>query len=324
MNSTIPDYEPISLRGSGAFGYVIEAYDRIHDARVAIKRTHKVGTKLSREYEILSELKDCEYIVKLMDTFYSVNDDGKVIQNLVFEYVNRSLESFMDEYRRKKKYIPLEKIKQISRQLLLGLDFCHKKNIVHRDLKPENVLFTQDDQVKICDFGSSKCIKENTSSTPYIVSRYYRAPELILGKIDYNEKIDIFAAGCIIAELFTLTPLFPGKTEGLQIFEHMCLLGNPGKEYFSKFGLPKNYVEYFDSVKIRGIDKFDELLNEDGYYDKKETKNAADLILNMLKWDINKRYSAEQCLEHPFLSSKRKDITPKYDTSYVGKENIMQ
>ena len=104
----------------------------------------------------------------------------------------------------------------------------------------------------------------------------------------------------------------------------MCLLGNPGKEYFSKFGLPKNYVEYFDSVKIRGIDKFDELLNEDGYYDKKETKNAADLILNMLKWDINKRYSAEQCLEHPFLSSKGKDITPKYDTPYVGKENIMQ
>ena len=60
MNSNIPDYEPISLRGSGAFGYVIEAYDRIHDVRVAIKRTHKVGTKLSREYEILSQIKDCE------------------------------------------------------------------------------------------------------------------------------------------------------------------------------------------------------------------------------------------------------------------------
>ena len=187
MNSIVPDYEPISLRGSGAFGYVIEAYDRIHDARVAIKRTHKVGTKLSREYEILSQLKDCEYIVKLMDTFYSVNDDGKVIQNLVFEYVTRSLEVYMEEFRRKKKYIPLDRIKQISRQLLSGLDFCHKKHIVHRDLKPENVLFTSDEQVKICDFGSSKCIKENTSSTPYIVSRYYRAPELILGKIDYKK-----------------------------------------------------------------------------------------------------------------------------------------
>ena len=319
MNSTIPDYEPISLRGSVAFGYVIEAYDRIHDARVAIKRTHKVGTKLSREYEILSQLKDCEYVVKLLDTFYSVNDDGKVIQNLVFEYVTRSLEVYMEDFRNKKKYIPLEKIKQISRQLLSGLDFCHKKHIVHRDLKPENVLFTSDEQVKICDFGSSKSIKENTSSTPYIVSRYYRAPELILGKIDYNEKIDIFAAGCIIAELFTLTPLFPGKTEGLQIFEHMCILGNPGKNYFSNFHLPKNYVDYFDSVKIKGIERFDELLNEERYYDKDEAKNAADLILNMLNWDINKRYSAEQCLRHPFLSTKSKQETP-----FKGQENKRQ
>ena len=258
MDTVIPDYEPISLRGSGAFGYVIEAYDRIHDARVAIKRTHKVGTKLSREYEILSQLKDCEYVVKLMDTFYSVNDDGKVVQNLVFEYVTRSLESYMEDFRKKKKYIPIDKIRQISKQLLLGLDYCHKKNIVHRDLKPENVLFTQDTQderVKICDFGSSKCIKENNTSTPYIVSRYYRAPELILGKIDYNSKIDIFAAGCIIVELFTLTPLFPGKSEGLQIYEHMCVLGNPGKEYFSQFKLPQNYIDYFVQIKCEGVQK---------------------------------------------------------------------
>ena len=301
MNTEVPDYEPISLRGSGAFGYVIEAYDRVHDARVAIKRTHKVGTKLSREYEILSQLKDCEYIVKLRDTFYSVNDDGKVIQNLVFEYVTRSLETYMDDFRKKKKLIPIEKIKKISKQLLLGLNYCHKKNIVHRDLKPENVLFTQDEQVKICDFGSSKCIKDKTTSTPYIVSRYYRAPELILGKMNYDSKIDIFAAGCIIAELFTLTPLFPGKTEGLQIFEHMCILGNPGKEYFSEFNLPRNYVEYFDGIKIKGIERFDKLLNEEGFYSNEDVKNGSDLILNMLKWDTNKRYTAEQCLSHPFI-----------------------
>ena len=308
MNASIPDYEPISLRGAGAFGYVIEAYDRIHDIRVAIKRTHKVGSKLSREYEVLSELKDCEYIVKLLDTFYSVNDDGKVIQNLVFEYVTRSLETYMDDFRKKKKYIPIEKIKQISRELLLGLNFCHKKNIVHRDLKPENVLFTQDERVKICDFGSSKCIKENTSSTPYIVSRYYRAPELILGKMDYNSKIDIFAAGCIIAELFTLNPLFPGKTEGLQIFEHMCILGNPGREYFESFHLPRNYVDYFEGIKTDGVQNFAKLLNDDNFYSKKDLDNAADLILKMLKFDFKKRYSAEQCLNHPFFKEKENSI----------------
>ena len=85
--NSIPDYEPISLRGAGAFGYVIEAYDRSSDVRVAIKRTHKVGNKLSREYQVLSELRDCDQCVKMLDTFYTVNDDGKVIQNVVFEYV---------------------------------------------------------------------------------------------------------------------------------------------------------------------------------------------------------------------------------------------
>ena len=304
MDSIVPDYEPISLRGSGAFGYVIEAYDRIHDVRVAIKRTHKVGTKLSREYEILSQIKDCNYIVKLMDTFYSVNDDGKVIQNLVFEYVTRSLEIYMDDFRKKKKYIPIEKIKHISKQLLLGLNFCHKKNIVHRDLKPENVLFTEDEEVKICDFGSSKCIKNKITSTPYIVSRYYRAPELLLGKTDYDSKIDIFAAGCIIAELFTLTPLFPGKTEGLQIFEHMCVLGNPGKAYFDKFQMPKNFIEFFVSLKIEKVKDFEKLINENSYYSSEDSKIAADLILNMINWNTNERFTAEQCLSHPFFKEK--------------------
>ena len=82
--ASIPDYVPLALKGTGAFGYVIEAYDRKRDSRVAIKRTHKVGTKLSREYEILSEIKDCPYIVKLLEVFFTTNDDKKVIQNLVF------------------------------------------------------------------------------------------------------------------------------------------------------------------------------------------------------------------------------------------------
>ena len=81
----------------------------------------------------------------------------------------------------------------------------------------------------------------------------------------------------------------------------MCILGNPGKEYFSQFKLPKNYVEYFDGIKIKGIDKFDKLLNEDSFYSDEDVKQAADLILNMLKWDIDKRYTAEQCLNHPFI-----------------------
>ena len=306
MTSSIPDYEPISLRGAGCFGYVIEAMDRIHNTRVAIKRTHKVDKKLSREFEILSKIKDCDYVVKLLDAFYSENNDGKVIQNLVFEFVTNNLENFIDVHHKKKKHIPIEQIRQITQQMLLGLNYCHKKNIVHRDLKPENFLLTDDGNVKLCDFGSSKCIdeKKGITSTPYTVSRYYRAPELILGKLDYNSKIDIFATGCIIAELFMLTPLFPGKTEGLEIFEHICLLGNPGKEYFEQFPLPKNYIEYFEQFKVDDTARLDKVINQNGFYNQKDIYEATDLILHMLHWDVNQRYSAEQCLKHPFVNGR--------------------
>lgn len=91
LNEQIPDYDPISIRGAGAFGYVVEAYDSKNDIRVAIKRTHKVGSKLSREFQILNELKNCEQCVKMLDTFYTINEEGKVIQNVVFEYVPSNL-----------------------------------------------------------------------------------------------------------------------------------------------------------------------------------------------------------------------------------------
>lgn len=91
----------------------------------------------------------------------------------------------------------------------------HDLGICHRDLKPENILL-KNDEVKICDFGSSKFLdKKEHKNTPYTVSRYYRAPELILASNFYDESIDIWAVGCILFEFMTRTPLFPGDTEGL-------------------------------------------------------------------------------------------------------------
>lgn len=175
------------------------------------------------------------------------------------------------------------------------------KDIVHRDLKPENVLFTDDNRVKICDFGSSKFIHENTKSTPYIVSRYYRAPELILGCNFYNEKIDIFAAGCIMAELFTLNPLFAGKTEGLQIFEQMCVLGKPTEEYFNQFNLPPTILDFFSEMDNLAPLDLPKILNKGKNYSKKEIEEASDLIHKLLAWDMKERYSASEALKHPFF-----------------------
>ena len=104
----------------------------------------------------------------------------------------------------------------------------HALGISHRDLKPENILlkyvttFGQTSTiVKIADLGASKVLdkSEKRMNTPYVVSRYYRAPELILGSNHYDESIDVWAAGCILFELITRTPLFPGESEGLQLLE---------------------------------------------------------------------------------------------------------
>ena len=133
MNSITPDFEPLTLRGSGTFGHVIEAYDRINDLRVAIKRIPKITNKLGREYEIITKLSECPYIVKFYGTFYSVNYKGHLIQNLIFEYINNSLENYINELRKKEQYIPINTIKKIAKQILLALKYCHKKNIVHRD-----------------------------------------------------------------------------------------------------------------------------------------------------------------------------------------------
>lgn len=226
-----------------------------------------------------------------------------------------SLETFMDEYKNRKEAIPISKIKSIVCQLLTGLEYVHDKSktifvinflleIVHRDLKPENVLFTEDERVKICDFGSSKFIhKGNTKSTPYIVSRYYRSPELLLGSNSYDEKIDIFATGCIMAELFTTTPLFPGKTEGLQFFEHMCVLGKPDQAYFRKFGLPPNFMTFFNDMDEIVPYDLKKMLNKNRTYADNDVAAGADLLSKLICWDPNERLSAADALNHPFVKN---------------------
>ena len=84
----------------------------------------------------------------------------------------------------------------------------------------------------------------------------------------------------------------------------MCVLGNPGKAYFDKFQMPKNFIEFFVSLKIEKVKDFEKLINENSYYSSEDSKIAADLILNMINWDTNERFTAEQCLSHPFFKEK--------------------
>lgn len=138
----------------------------------------------------------------MLDIYYSKTDDGKRIQNIVFEYCSQDLEEVIKKAKEENQPIPIAEIKDYMRQILTGMAYVHAQGICHRDLKPENILKTEDGVVKICDFGSAKFMTKGGLNTPYIVSRYYRAPELILACSDYTNKIDIWGKCLKFVDVF--------------------------------------------------------------------------------------------------------------------------
>ena len=175
-------------------------------------------------------------VIQLMDFFYTIDEQHRIIQNTVLEFCDESLENVIQNLDKKKEHMSMDKIKKYSKEIFNGLKHMHKLGISHRDLKPENILL-KDGDVRICDVGSSKILDLSLKrmNTPYVVSRYYRAPELILACHKYNHSIDVWATGCIMFELITRTPMFPGDQEGLQLIEMQQILGPPDEITLNNF-----------------------------------------------------------------------------------------
>lgn len=169
---------------------------------------------------------------------------------------------------------------------------------MHRDIKPENVLINPESlQIKICDFGSAKSVDEG-SNIPYVVSRFYRAPELILACSGYGTEIDIWAAGCIFIEIFTGVPAFIGKNDGDQLFKQIDLLG----------GIPSScsIIERspIDKEVLKGLLISKEKADLRQVFERcPKAESLADLVGNMLKFEPKERLTAEQCLAHPFFEN---------------------
>ncbi|KAF7252156.1 hypothetical protein EG68_08127, partial [Paragonimus skrjabini miyazakii] len=144
----------------------------------------------------------------------------------VFEYMKENLYEMI---KRRTKLFPEESIRNIIWQVLDGLSFMHKQGFFHRDMKPENLLCNGPDTVKLADFGLAREIRSQPPYTDYVSTRWYRAPEVLLRSTSYNSPIDLFAVGCIMAELYTFRPLFPGSSEIDMIFKICSVLGTPNK-----------------------------------------------------------------------------------------------
>ena len=174
-----------------------------------------------REIMLLQELQH-ENVIELIDVF-----PHKRNLYLVYEYMTSDLEAVIKD----KANLRLREadVKAYMRAILQGLAACHGHWIMHRDVKPNNILLGPSGQVKLADFGAGRVFgsPNDKKFTTQVFARWYRAPEVLLRATNYSSPIDVFAMGCIMAELMTLRPLFPGSSEADQIYKICSVLGSP-------------------------------------------------------------------------------------------------
>ncbi|KAL6037099.1 hypothetical protein STEG23_007404, partial [Scotinomys teguina] len=197
-----------------------------------------------------------------------------------------------------------ERMSYLLYQMLCGIKHLHSAGIIHRDLKPSNIVVKSDCTLKILDFGLARTACTNFMMTPYVVTRYYRAPEVILG-MGYKENVDIWSVGCIMAEMVLHKVLFPGRDYIDQWNKVIEQLGTPSAEFMKKLQpTVRNYVE--NRPKYPGI-KFEELFPDwifpsESERDKIKTSQARDLLSKMLVIDPDKRISVDEALRHPYIT----------------------
>lgn len=294
--------------GEGAFGTVLEAKLKYNNKEngewlgpFAIKRVPAQTEYKSRELQILRVVNHPN-IVSLKFFFDKKNPlDGKVYQNLVMECLPSNLQNEIKYYRHSKYTIPYPHMKSYTFQLARAMLYLHGFGIAHRDIKPSNILVDPSTvSLKICDFGSAKRLEPDQPSVSYICSRYYRAPELIVGCSVYTTRIDIWGLGCVIAEMFLGKPIFQGETSESQLKEITKLLGAPSKTFF--FNSNPQYRGNMYQTKLFSCtveERFKQVFSN-------SPPDAVDLLMKILVYEPEKRASPRRVLTHPFFYELKK------------------
>lgn len=182
-------------------------------------------------------------------------------------------------------------------QLVRAIEYCHRQDIVHRDIKPENLLVNTSDYVlKLCDFGFARQLPSKPGSplTDYVATRWYRAPELLLGMTNYSKEVDMWAIGCILGELVDGQPLFPGESEIDQLFLLQKMLGPLTQGQSDVFYKNPRFVglRFPDMSRPETLEK---------RYLGKVTKRALLFMKQALTIDPSNRLTAAQALRHPYF-----------------------
>ncbi|XP_032394773.1 mitogen-activated protein kinase 10 isoform X5 [Etheostoma spectabile] len=297
-------YQNLKAIGSGAQGIVCAGYDAVLDRNVAIK-------KLSRPFQNQTHAKRAYRELVLMKCVNHKN----IISLLNVFTPQKSLEEFQDVYlvmelmdanlcQVIQMELDHERMSYLLYQMLCGIKHLHSAGIIHRDLKPSNIVVKSDCTLKILDFGLARTAGTSFMMTPYVVTRYYRAPEVILG-MGYKENVDMWSVGCIFGEVIRGTVLFPGTDHIDQWNKVIEQLGTPSPDFMKKLQpTVRNYVE--NRPKYTGL-TFPKLFPDclfpaDSEHNKLKASQARDLLSKMLIIDPAKRISVDEALQHPYIN----------------------
>jgi len=315
-------YEVAQKLGKGAYGIVWKATDKKSKETVALKKIFDAfqnatdAQRTFREISFLQQMDGHENIVQLYNVLKADNDRDIY---LIFEYMETDLHAVI-------RANILEEIHKhyIMYQGFKALMYMHSADLVHRDMKPSNLLLNSECLMKVADFGLARSLLQGTDIDPinpvltdYVATRWYRAPEILLGSTRYGKAVDMWSLGCIFGEMLSGKPVFPG-TSTLNQLEKICeCIGRPTEEQIQAMRSP------FAATMLDSLQYPSEAKGWSTLFPS-ASPTALDMLVKLMQFDPNHRMTAMDGLRHPFCAQfhdAESEYTAQHPVSIILDDN---